>query len=328
MTLSPAPNPDWLAAIARAEVHDGKVTVTCRSEQRSFAPFSIAGFPCSGMDWVGRLLSLHPAVVVADSPRRLGPLGGGRAVMSREEQERASDEALRASLAAAGTKPGATHVGVSVVSGDATTFDPEIRLFRDGRDVLVAWTLRQLREEGEAMRRFLKKPAKDQYGMDNLMPGIHRRFHADPADLLERNPGLLLSDYDWVRFASHLWADDVDGHFSAMGAIEDGRLSGPVPYELYYEAARAKPLDALNDVARMLGLDPLTVGQFPAGTAAVDTLEADPELLAEWMVGRWKRYFTPKAGKLFKMDASHALEMVTGHYGDDEWEGECKPGPE
>ena len=122
------------------------------------------------MDWVGRLLSLHPAIVVAETPRRLGPLGGGQRVIPKEEQERARDEALHASLAPAWDKPGATHLGVIVVSGDTPTFDPEIRVFRDGRDVLVAWTLRQLREDGEAMQRFLEKPEQDRYGMVNLVP--------------------------------------------------------------------------------------------------------------------------------------------------------------
>lgn len=326
MTLRPTPNPDWFAAITRANIRDGRVSVVCGSESRSFTLFSIAGFPCSGMDWVGRLLSLHPAMVVADTPRRLGPLGGGRRVIPKAEQERARDEALHASLAAAWDKPGATHLGVIVVSGDTSTFDPVIRVFRDGRDVLVAWTIRQLREDGEAMQRFLKKPGKGQYRMENLMPEIHRLFRADSADILERNPGLLLSDYDWVRYAAHLWDEDVTGHFGAMSAIADGRLSGPVPCELYFEEARARPLDALNDVAGRLGLAPLTVGHGPDGIDAVDLLESDPELRSEWEVGQWKRYFTPKAGQLFKMEADHALQTVTRNYDRDfdQWEGDCR----
>ena len=71
-------DPAWLAAVAAAQVHDGKVTVTLEGKERLFHLFFIAGFPCSGMDWVGRLLSLHPAVVAADGPHRLGPLGGTR----------------------------------------------------------------------------------------------------------------------------------------------------------------------------------------------------------------------------------------------------------
>lgn len=41
---------------------------------------------------------------------------------------------------------------------------------------------------------------------------------------------------------------------------------------------------------------------------------------------RWKRYFTPTAGQLFKMEADHALQTVTRSYDRDfdKWEGDCR----
>lgn len=161
--------------------------------------------------------------------------------------------------------------------------------------------------------------------MVNRMPELHRRFAADPADILVRNPGLLLADYEWIRYASHLWDDDVSGYFGTIGAICDGKISGAIPLELYYEEARARPLDALNAVAESLGLAAL-----PSLVESIVASEPDPLLQAEWEVGQWKRFFTPRATKLFKIDANDALQSVTKNYDRDfdEWQGECLPCPD
>lgn len=279
--------------------------------------FRIAGFPCSGLDWIGRLLARHPAVVVIAGPSRIGALGAA------ERRKRAELEAAGAALVEQGrtalaAKPGATHVGVITLAGDSTIPGPELMVVRDGRDVLVAWTIRQLEEEGPCLRRMLARA-----GPESRLPELHRRFRADPADVLERHPGLLLADYDWVRYGTQLWDEEVLGYFEAMGAMADGKLFGAEPLELRYEAARTEPEAALAQALTFLGLDP-----GPAGTLLVEDhhLAGDESgLVAEWEVGRWPRYFTPRASKLFRMDGWSALESVTERYGDDDWEGECAP---
>lgn len=209
--------------------------------------FRIAGFPCSGLDWVGRLVGQHPMVVLIAASSRVGALGGGP---PRRGPELAAAGAglLQQGRAAPAAKPGATHLGVITLAGDSAIAAPEIMVLRDGRDALVAWTIRHLEEDGACLRRFL-----GQLVPDSRIPELHRRFRADPAGTL-------------ARVLDHL--------------------------EL--PSAAAPPFDP---------------------EASPDT---DPGLRPEWEVGRWKRYFTPRAAKLFKMDAWSALESVTGNYGDDE----------
>lgn len=281
------------------------------------ASFSIAGFPCSGMDWLGRLVSLHPAITVADPPDRLGPLG--RAPGTTPPLEPAAPPATHG---AAGGKPGVTHLGRIVVAGTGTARAPEFQVLRDGRDVLVAWTIRQLRAEGLALRRFLATP-----GEGSRMPELYRCFRADPAEVLERRPGLLLADYDWVRYGAHLWDEAVSAYFGTLGAIEDGRIEGPTPTMLRYEVARADPLAALNAVAGELGLDPMSADALGARAELIGAGEPDAALREEWAIGRWTRYFTPRASRLFRLEAEQSLEHLTDEYGD-EWEGECAPEPE
>ncbi len=318
--LRPA-HPDWFGATANPEAQEGVAQLPLSGAPRPFQLFSVTGFPCSGMDWVGRLLTLHPSVLVVDSPNRLGPLGGKRAATAIE-QRRAADEALRRLLDAAASKPAATHLGAVIVHGDSRCLPgPAIMVMRDGRDVLVHWTLRQLCDRGAALLRFLD-PSKR-----NRMPEIERRFRADPEDVIARNPGLLLSDYDWVRYGAHLWDEQVTGHAGSLGAIEDGRISGPMPAELNFERARSDPHAAFVAIVSALGLDPALAPAFRASGDPVTASETAADLLAEWEVGIWRRYFTPRAGKLFKMDAWQGLEYVTQNYGDDDWVGECQPGP-
>ena len=48
-------------------------------------------------------------------------------------------------------------------------------------------------------------------------------FEEADAEVLEGRPGLLLADYDWVRYGAHLWDEAVSAYFGTLGAIEDGR---------------------------------------------------------------------------------------------------------
>lgn len=96
---------------------------------------------------------------------------------------------------------------------------------------------------------------------------------------------------------------------------------------LRYKVARADPLAALNAVAGELGLDPMSADALGARAELIGAGEPDAALREEWAIGRWTRYFTPRASRLFRLEAEQSLEHLTDEYGD-EWEGECAPEPE
>lgn len=150
-------------------------------------PFGIVGFPCSGMDWCARLLALHPRIAVVDAVDELGPLGG--AGWREGRQLVPADDLATRVRAALARKPAATHVGVVGVEGALGSIQGErIVVVRDGRDVLVHWTLRQLRERGPVLARFLAEPG------DGRMPEVATRFAADAPAVLSQERWRLLCD--------------------------------------------------------------------------------------------------------------------------------------
>jgi hypothetical protein len=286
----------------------------------SLQTFVLHGFPCSGLDWVAQLLAMHPQILMVEARHALGPLGGGH-----EPDANARAAITAAALAAAkeraGMRPGITHLGFVSLEGDAMDVPGRhFDVLRDGRDVLVHWTLAQLRHRGAALQRFLDDGEGRE---DGRMPEITRRFAADPDDVLVHNRGLLLWDRDWVRFAAHRWNTSVLAHFGAVGAHDDGRLAGEAPRAIRFEAARAAPRAWFDDLVTSLGLSPAAAPPFPVGIDPVAAATTDPERLAEWETGIWPRFFTARASRWFQMDGWQGLECVVNRGGHLEWEGEC-----
>ncbi len=280
-------------------------------------PFEIAGFPCSGMDWFARLLALHPQIAFVDARDPLGPIGG--VGMDSDRQSAWGDDVLASIAAALAQKPAATRVGVVGVEGAFDPLDgPRIVVLRDGRDVLVHWTLRQLRYHGPTLQRFLAEVS------DTRMLEVARRFAADAGDVLERNRGLLLCDYKWVRYGGYLWENMVTGLASALGWSNDHPSDQPDPIDVRFHEARAAPRETFDYLVRRLGLDPTQVPPF-AVADPVQAAERDAERLAEWEADVWPRWFTARASKLWKMDGQSGLDSLAGHTVDDEWQGACPP---
>ena len=283
-------------------------------------PFGIVGFPCSGMDWCARLLAMHPQIAVVDAVDELGPIGG-KGWSEGRQLVPVGDLAARVQAALA-KKPAATHVGVVGVEGALGGVAGErIVVLRDGRDVLVHWTLRQLRDHGPVLARFLAEPG------DGRMPEVAARFAVDADAVWTRERWRLLCDYEWVRYGAHLWQRAVTGHVEALAWSSDhGGQTGRDPFTLQFEAARADAREPFAAMVQWLGLDPAVVPPF-ATPDPVLAGEPDSRRLAEWEVAVWHRYFTPRASKLWKMDGQHGLDSLAGCTADDEWVGDCAPEP-
>jgi hypothetical protein len=293
--------------------------------QGAVPPFAIAGFPCSGMDWLARLLALHPHIAIVDAADPLGPLGNGTCTVGRAAPP-PPDLAARVQRAIA-AKPAARRVGLVELAGTSSGVEQDrIVVVRDGRDVLVHWTLRQLRATGPVLQRFLAKPEPERRlpAAEERLPELARRFAADPDDVLVHNRGLLLADYEWVRYGAHLWSEALDAHYGALGWANDHPSDEPEPRTVTFDEARAAVRTTFDSLCRWLGLDPTLVPPF-AVPDPVASAESDPLRCAEWESNVWPRWFTKRASKLFKMDGSHGLDELAGYTFDDEWEGECAP---
>lgn len=290
----------------------------------SLQTFVLHGFPCSGLDWVAQLLAMHPQILMVEAAHALGPLGGGHEP-DANERAAATTAALTAARERAALRPGITHLGFVALEGDAmAVHGRRIDVLRDGRDVLVHWTLAQLRHRGAALQRFLADGAA---GGDSRMPEIARRFDADPDDVLLRNRGLLLWDRDWVRAAAHRWNTSVMAHFGAAAAHDDGRASGEPPRAIRFEAARAAPRAAFDELVTALGLSPAAAPDFPSDPDPVAARTTAAERLAEWETGVWPRFFTARASRWFQMDGWQGLEWVMNGGRHLEWDGDCPPFP-
>lgn len=280
-----------------------------------FVPFAIVGFPCAGMDWCAALLAHHPNIAVVAATDPLGPIGG---LGWRENAQLPPGSDLPDRMRAAHTaKPLATHVGVVAVEGTLRNLPGDrIVVVRDGRDVLVHWTLRQLRERGAVLQRFLADPPNE------AMVELARRFAADPEDVLVHHPWLLLRDYDWVRYGTQLWAEATTGHFEALAwSYDHPGEPGRDPFTLRFEAARKAPRTAFDELVRWLGLDPALAAPFEREDPVPDAPHD------AWASGIWPRWFTRRTSDRFKMDGRGGLDNLAGHTVDDDWYGTCKPGP-
>jgi hypothetical protein len=281
--------------------------------------FSITGYSCSGLDWLGRLLALHPQILIVHGTPALSRHGTGD-LPHPNERRRTGAAAVAQAQAMAAARPGITHVGIVGVDGAILDLPgQEIVVLRDGRDVVVQWTLRQLREQGPALLGVLANCAPDRPLC--ALRDLHRR---DPATLHTTHRALLLADYEWTRFATHLWDRVVDGHCFGLAEIQDGRSSADWPTEVFFEVARAAPRLCFDTLVRRLGLDPAAAPPFGCHDPVQAT--ASDEERMEWEVGAWSRWFTPRQSGWFEMDGRQGLAYTTGIQ-TEPWAGDCPPLP-
>lgn len=130
-----------------------------------------------------------------------------------------------------------------------------------------------------------------------------------------------------MRYGAHLWQRVVTGHFEALAWSSDHPdQPGRDPFTLRFDAARQQAREPFEAMVTWLGLDHEGVPPFAAPDPVVAAEREEPRR-AEWEVGVWRRCFTPRASKLWKMDGQQGLDSLAGHTVDDEWVGDCAPEP-
>lgn len=291
--------------------------------------FTVRGIDDAAREWTMRFLNLHPEILAAKCfqfsriPYTLLGDGWSRtadASRLREFGRRiACEAALRAQASVAAAKPSALWVGqVSGVNGHPASL-PGMEVLRDGRDYVVNYTLEQLqyREGGSELREFLSYQNGDKWMMRVL-----NTAHNEPKKL-EHDRGRLLCDPQWVAHAARKWRKHVSGYLSAMGAVADGKATGEC-LELKFEELQKDPTAHMARIAEYLRIDPTKTPSWTPGSHPFGESERDLGLAANWEVGRWRRYFTLEASRVFEREAGDELRYVAGPQPDG-WRGDCAP---
>lgn len=280
----------------------------------AYTYFFVRGHPRSGTNWVGRLLNLHPQIncqgeyhfqifqQALHAFQAHKHLLGSRQPVKGEARRATHDLIRRCMRSMADKKPGATLLG-DRTPAELRPVLPGARsilVIRDGRDVLVSFTLHNLRGLGFQMQR---EPFRS-----GLAP-LRERFAADP-DLFQREPELLLAHEGWVRFAAQGWAQRVRDDLARAARLRD---SGSPVLEVRYEALHADPEARRREMYEFLGVDPALALAIEQGedTAPGFARGEDPtSLRRKGVVGDFHRYLTPDATRWFMEEAGGVLEAL------------------
>ncbi len=285
-----------------------------RRPLHAYEYFFVRGHPRSGTNWVGRLLNLHPRIccqgeyhfqIFLQALQAFGAhdhqLGSRPPV--RVEARRAMHDLIRRCMRAmSASRPEATHLGDRTPS-ELRPVLPRgraILVVRDGRDVLVSFTLHNLRGAGFQMQR---EPFASE-----LAP-LRKQFADDP-ELFRKHPERLLAHEGWVRFAARHWAARVMGD---LERAERMRADGTPVLMVRYEDLHA---DVEAQRARMyefLGLDPheaLPVDEGEDTTPGFAREEDPTALRRRGVVGDFLRYFDERVMEWFHDEASEAMRML------------------
>ncbi len=290
----------------------------------AYTYFFVRGHPRSGTNWVGRLLNLHPNIncqgefhfqIFQNALRsfcsRSHQIGSGKPV--KPEARKATHDLIRRCMrATAEKKPEAMILGDRTPS-DVRQVLPNSRnilVIRDGRDVLVSFTLHNLRGAGFQMDR---EPFKSELAQ------LRERFEDDPR-LFADEPALLLSHEGWVRHAARSWSEravsDLD-QASGM-TLNDG---SPAVMEVRYESLHRDIEGLRRGMYEFLGVDPERAISIEQGedTSPGFTRQEDPSgLRRKGVVGDWARYFNDDVRRWFNEEAGQTL-VALGYERDQDW---------
>ncbi len=289
----------------------------------AYTYFFVRGHPRSGTNWVGRLLNLHPDIncqgeyhfqIFQNALRsfcsRSHQIGSGRPV--KPEARKATHDLIRRCMrATAEKKPDA------MILGDRTPSElrpvlpnaKSLLVIRDGRDVLVSFTLHNLRGAGFQME---KEPFKTE------LAGLRQRFEHNPT-LFTDEPGLLLSHEPWVRYAARSWAERASSDLeqaSKMTLNDDA----PAVMEIRYESLHQDIGGLRRSMYEFLAVDPDKALPIDQGEDTKPGLrQEDPSALRrKGVVGDWARYFHDDARRWFKEEAGQTLVSL-GYERDHDW---------
>lgn len=280
----------------------------------TYTYFFVRGHPRSGTNWVGRLLNLHPDVccqgeyhfdifqrALHSFQARSHQLGSRQPV--KGEARRATHDLIRRCMRAmSDTKPDARLLGdrTPVELRPVLPGARSILVIRDGRDVLVSFTLHNLRGRGFQMQ---KEPFLSDFA------SLRERFAADP-ECFVREPESLLAHEQWVRYASRGWGDRVREDLARAARL---RESGSPVLEVRYESLHADVEARRREMYEFLGVDPSRALPIESGedtTPGFKRQEDPTSLRRKGVVGDFERYFTPDATRWFMEEAGSVLEAL------------------
>jgi molybdenum cofactor biosynthesis enzyme MoaA len=266
--------------------------------------FVLRGAMKSGLNWVERLLNLHPEISCAgefhwqnltapfikniDRSKLLSDKTG-----LRHEMWMRLDRMMKECIVLA-NHPNATwvgdrtpvHISPSVVMGSKI-----INLVRDGRDVLVS-----------RMHQF--------FSSENSYPQLmHQKensrrkasFRNNPQFFLN-HPEELLGCLDCVREFGKSWATAIVANGQVTRELDDDRC-----LKIHYETIHRDTESARTILYDFLGVDPSLAGPLARTTQAGFEQETPNQFLRKGAVGDWKNYMTPAAKQAFNEVAGEAL---------------------
>lgn len=237
--------------------------------------------------WAGRPFGLAQLVVAArraaESPSISAP--------AADALTRATTDLIRTTMASVRTlKPSARWVAdaseehVEPVLADALY----VYVVRDGRDVLIAEALRQLRDGGGG-----GGPLFSDQRYRARLEHLREELRRDPGMLATRPHRLLWLD-PWVRQIARAWAARVQTDLTALERLaKDGARTLVIRFEDIVFGRG----DAVASLAALIGL-------------RTEDLRVSGGMLPEREVGAWRRFFTAQTADAFAEEAGAALARL------------------
>lgn len=284
MTIRLRNRPQAIETTAGAPVHVAPRELFIRGHTESGVPELAAALHASPTIWASGSFGL--GAIVTAARRAAATIALSSADSSNALLTSTDDLVRRTMRAAAEHKPGAHWIAdaaeepVEPILSDATY----IYLVRDGRDVVVAEALRQLRAGGP-----LFSDQRYRARLEHLREELRR----DP-NLLADRPHRLFWLQPWLRQLSRAWATQVQSDLAALNRLA---AAGARTLVIRYESLAAPAASAdSRDLASLLSLD----------SVALNLAQGD---LAH-AVGIWPRFFTPEYAAVFHEEAGAALSQL------------------
>ncbi|MCB9844387.1 MAG: sulfotransferase [Phycisphaeraceae bacterium] len=272
---------------------------------RDYKLFFVCGHARSGTTWLQRVLDLHPGIncrgefhfeVVRKAfdtfTTRPWHLTSKEPLKSVAEQG-FCDMVRKVMLALADRKPEAEWIGDrtprplrALIPGT-----PHVLMVRDGRDVMVSFTIHQMRTQGIEIQapRWQKRLGED-----------IEALRADP-DHFKNHPERLFADEQWVRFTAERWVRRCTHDLQAIEEFRTGVHAGTAILVRYEDLWRTPDAERAR-IYRFLELDPADALPLEAGRETTPGLNRDDHGAKDRKgeMGDWKTYAQGEVGQRFR----------------------------
>ena len=282
--------------------------------------FAIRGFMRSGTNWANNLLNLHPHIAsfgelhlnstrlamdqwlseVWSPPARLGI--SDQVIQHFENFARQTMLECVLADRELNDKP-FQWIGDrspkpldELVIGNA----PQFRLVRDGRDILVSWTLL-----------IFARRELEMLGNHKAMIEKYNRFQQD-SNFFLNHPHELLDDESWVKKIARQWSSRALRDENFIRLAETGGTNCKV-MSIRYEDLHADTDTIRKQMYIFLDLDPALALPLDSGrhkTSAGHMSEDPTSLYRKGVVGDWKKYFRADTTEWFGAIANERLASL------------------